>query len=448
MRIKSSITALCLCLGLSAWAQTIGVRIELPATEAESGMKVFMCPADKSVQNSAVELAYDGKNSSFSGEVGVNPAGIYNLYCQTQSYQTSIPVYVAPGTRNVDFSLRLNEYLPETSLSDEVNSSIASYNNLIAGNSRRIGNDLKAMTDDEIKTLLGSYMTKADAITSNPDIPADVREYVRIWSYVSAYDAIGMANYISRHIGRELDVKASDFIPAPEKVLDNTVAVAFPTSGLIVVSSIPKGEIEERMETLYGRYSTPEIRNRASSTLMTSWLDSFDYDNKFDEGEKRLEALTEKYSLPQDYLSTFRARRSTIVGAPFPDVELQDREGNKVDFSKFRGKYVYVDLWASWCGPCCREVPHLQKLEEELKDSNVTFVSISTDSGTPQWIKKMNQLNMHGNQLINLDGSLPKKLNVKGIPRFLIYDPEGKLYMADAPRPSNQQTLQLLKDLK
>ena len=119
-----------------------------------------------------------------------------------------------------------------------------------------------------------------------------------------------------------------------------------------------------------------------------------------------------------------------------------------VDFAKFGGKYVYIDVWASWCIPCLKEVPMLQKMERELKNDKVVFVSVSVDAKEGPWKQKMKQLNMHGNQLHNPDNSLCEALNVKGIPFFVIYDAEGKLYMHGAPRPSQGRgVVELLEGL-
>jgi thiol-disulfide isomerase/thioredoxin len=96
-----------------------------------------------------------------------------------------------------------------------------------------------------------------------------------------------------------------------------------------------------------------------------------------------------------------------------------------------------------------KEVPALQQLEKELKNDKVVFVSISIDSTEEPWKKKMEEKNMHGNQLWNPDNSLGQALNVKGIPFFVIYDPEGKLYMHGAPRPSQGLGIvKLLEGLK
>ena len=104
-------------------------------------------------------------------------------------------------------------------------------------------------------------------------------------------------------------------------------------------------------------------------------------------------------------------------------------------------------MWASWCAPCCAEVPHLQKLEKELQNKDVKFVSISIDKSAPAWKAKMKALNMHGTQLHNQDNGLAEALNVRGIPFFIIYDKEGKLYMYNAPRPSNPALKKILDEL-
>ena len=93
-------------------------------------------------------------------------------------------------------------------------------------------------------------------------------------------------------------------------------------------------------------------------------------------------------------------------------------------------------------------MPHLQTLEKERQSPNVACLSISIDSKPEPWKKKMADLNMHGNQWHDPQGLLGKNLNVMGIPFFVIYDKEGKLYMHNAPRPSHPQTKAMLEELK
>lgn len=77
--------------------------------------------------------------------------------------------------------------------------------------------------------------------------------------------------------------------------------------------------------------------------------------------------------------------RKLSVGALSPNFNCTDLSGKKVSLSDFKGKYVYIDIWATWCGPCQREIPHLQKLEEKYHGKDIYFVSISCDNNKKAW---------------------------------------------------------------
>jgi thiol-disulfide isomerase/thioredoxin len=141
-----------------------------------------------------------------------------------------------------------------------------------------------------------------------------------------------------------------------------------------------------------------------------------------------------------------------LEGNPAPEVVFQDLEGNDVELADFKGKYTYIDLWATWCGPCIKEIPSLQKLEKEYEDGNIHFVSVSIDEeeDLDKWKRFVKEKNLHGNQLIAdkvADSILSKAFNIKNIPRFLLLDPEGKVVDASAPFPSDPNLVALLEEL-
>ena len=72
----------------------------------------------------------------------------------------------------------------------------------------------------------------------------------------------------------------------------------------------------------------------------------------------------------------------TAPGQPAPDFSFPDMDGNMVSLEDLRGKYVYIDIWATYCSPCRAEIPYLQKLEEKLKDKNIDLAILKANSPT------------------------------------------------------------------
>lgn len=136
-------------------------------------------------------------------------------------------------------------------------------------------------------------------------------------------------------------------------------------------------------------------------------------------------------------------------GRPAPDFRLTDIDGRQVTLSDFAGSYVYIDVWATWCIPCCRELPFFHQLEEKFKDSPIRFVSISIDTDESAWRKKVAAERLTG-ILLHADrhSTFGSDYQVRYVPRFLLIDPEGKIVDANMSRPSDPQTLERLENCK
>lgn len=127
-------------------------------------------------------------------------------------------------------------------------------------------------------------------------------------------------------------------------------------------------------------------------------------------------------------------------------------EGSKVSLDDLKGKYVYIDVWATWCGPCKVEIPHLSKLEKEYEGRNIQFLSISIDkrSDIGKWKKMITDKKMGGIQLIADNAGESKFVQdyyIMGIPRFILLDPQGNIVSSNAPRPSEEKLKVLLNGL-
>ncbi|WP_282081301.1 TlpA family protein disulfide reductase [Aquimarina algiphila] len=127
--------------------------------------------------------------------------------------------------------------------------------------------------------------------------------------------------------------------------------------------------------------------------------------------------------------------------------------GGTTSLNDLKGKYVYIDVWATWCGPCKAEIPHLKKIEKEFHNKNIEFVSISIDKKAQHdaWKKMVTEKELGGIQLFadnNWSSQFIVDYGIQGIPRFILIDPNGKIVSASAPRPSDAKLLDVFKELK
>ncbi len=149
----------------------------------------------------------------------------------------------------------------------------------------------------------------------------------------------------------------------------------------------------------------------------------------------QLQALFEKYWAGTPELKLFEqaasAARPLAVGQKYKDIDVIDRNGKTVKLSSMipENEYVMLEFWASWCGPCRGEIPHLRKIHDKYKD--FAIVSISLDEKEKEWQKAMKEENMSWTQG-RMDGGIygegAKTYNIQAIPMCLILDKEGRFY--------------------
>ncbi len=157
-----------------------------------------------------------------------------------------------------------------------------------------------------------------------------------------------------------------------------------------------------------------------------------------------------------------RAEQGTMKGLskgkPSPKFKnYTNYKGGKSSLDYFKGKYVYIDVWATWCGPCIAEIPALKKIEKQYHDKNIQFVSISIDDertsgsweqASSKWREMVADKNLTGVQLhAGEDTGFTQDYQIYGIPRFILIDPDGNIVDANAPRPSNPKLLELFNEL-
>lgn len=171
--------------------------------------------------------------------------------------------------------------------------------------------------------------------------------------------------------------------------------------------------------------------------------------NNGNDGAERIKEIFEQNVTDPEITAAFATawENGNVLkaGRPSPDFEFEDVDGKKWTLADLRGKYVYIDIWATWCVPCKGEIPHLKKLEEMLHGMNIAFVSISCDKDKAAWAKMVKEQGMTGLQLWGgEDNDFLRKYRVQAIPRFIFLDPTGRINNPDMTRPSDPKTIEAL----
>lgn len=201
------------------------------------------------------------------------------------------------------------------------------------------------------------------------------------------------------------------------------------------------------MEYIADNIENDKVKQTLLNTLAIEQVEQY--------GIKDIDELTNLHStyvtdpvLQAAFKEKYDAWDVTRPGRPSPDFRAFDVDGKAYSLADFKGRYVYIDLWATWCGPCRYETPFLEKLTSEFKNRNIAFVSLSTDSRKADWLKMVQGKNMSGIQLFLGTGSrFQTAYKADGIPHFILVDPEGNIVSANMLRPSSSDIYDYLDKL-
>ena len=201
------------------------------------------------------------------------------------------------------------------------------------------------------------------------------------------------------------------------------------------------------METIHKEFSNPMIREYLQFKRLYQFLNI--------NGIKDVEELIDKFlseSIDGKHISSinsiYQEWLSIEPGNPAPDINCVDSDGNIINLNSLKGKVIYIDVWASWCGPCRRELPHFKELVKKYsRNKEVAIIAISIDTERENWVKVLEEKNLKGIQLLDNRGwnsDICRKFFISGIPRYILISKEGDILDANAPAPSSEKIIQLI----
>ncbi len=306
----------------------------------------------------------------------------------------------------------------------------------------------------------------------------DFNEYIqneinfRYWKELFAYPIVN-ANR---------DVKILDVIPVPDVMLEGFAKVNINNKAALISSSyrdlikyyIIYAGSKSNGYKKFKEYTTSSdrkytiAREKLDDDIFLYWVSRYSLDecshfssytaNKFLDGVKTVDKTIDKAYVTMVSQAIAAAPKQQVpsgtpeaAGINFAgDPGLIDMKFKPASLKDLKGKVVYIDFWASWCGPCRKMMPYSKQIHEELTDKqkkDIEFLYISIDADTNAWKKAMIDLNLFGTQFLspgNWKSKACSYFQIGSIPRYMIMNKKGEIIDVNAPRPDNPQLKELL----
>lgn len=194
-------------------------------------------------------------------------------------------------------------------------------------------------------------------------------------------------------------------------------------------------------------YKSDLLRQRLIHHLAFTWVEGFGV-----KGTEDMDNVYFAYVADQKLQDAYKEAKEkwnlSAPGKPSPEIAGTDIDGQRHTLADYRGKYIYIDMWATWCGPCQKELPYLKKLEAAFRDKDIVFLGLSIDEDKAKWEARVRSGALCGTQLhIGRGTKFQRDYGITGIPHFILLDPQGRIVNASMTRPSDEATADFLGKL-
>jgi thiol-disulfide isomerase/thioredoxin len=261
--------------------------------------------------------------------------------------------------------------------------------------------------------------------------------YKKFYNYHKKVDPVLPDDYFDPILGMNID---DDEIFRYSRAYRNLIIENFRLSSKIALSKDTSLTIIDFVKNKISDLKSADIREQIASMLIREIREE---NENIDDDYDKIMTLLVSDRMKEKLTLRYKSAISTTSGTASVDFNYENFDGGSISLQELRGKLLYIDVWATWCGPCIKEMPALKELVKEYAKKDIEFVSISIDGKNDydKWKKMVPEKNVGGIQLYDaegLDSDFMKAFSVSLIPRFMMIDSEGKIITAKAPRPSSK----------
>ena len=416
------------------------------------GEVVRICPEGKAEQRDTLKVDSLG-NFIFTPKTGENL--IYEI--SVKDHQPWVPVYVAQGDEvKITLSLQKDKRIETTFAGNRLAENAYLWAHCEAKNTRFWNiPELKNASFQEFRTRIDDMRQGLQKMLDKVKDTAlqeklEVKQHLMLQEHLLNYAWLrgdrqmpdtGYTTFVT-------SIDLNDPRQADERTIENVIGW--------YMNQQPMDEkgnyLIAYLEMLERKVSNQEVIDRQATRLVTAQFRHFagNLDDVMSVYNQMCRDDSLRHTVNDEYKEYMRAFGNLLPGKPAPDFEITDTAGKKCRLSDLRGKYLYIDIWATWCAPCREEIPHMARLHEHFaKDKRIALVSISVDSNVKTWKQFIEREKPAWAQYVvdrKTNAFLDKEYRIYGIPHFMLIDPEGRFVKYTFCRPSDPECASLIEN--
>ncbi|MGE4346441.1 MAG: TlpA family protein disulfide reductase [Flavobacteriaceae bacterium] len=334
--------------------------------------------------------------------------------------------------------------------------------------------ELYALEEDAFLSKLDELDQKQNELLESTTFSVEgfKEKELRSFKYHKEF-VLGRFGRYHAHFAQKPDFEVSENFPKADQTIDFDNAEEFEFSGAFgsygqlisanfdkKISEEYKKEVEEDAifdEAIHNQTSLKVFKTIKSQNIKNAIAKTVAYginpaNEKSEELYNEIMANVTDESFKTELTEKYNKIKTLVKGNPSPKFDYENHKGGTTSLDDLKGKIVYIDVWATWCGPCKREIPFLKEIEKQYHGKNIEFVSISIDDTKDydKWKEFVTKEELGGVQLYAdnaWQSQFAKDYAIESIPRFILVDTEGNIVSADAPIPSDPKLVELLTEV-